>query len=376
MGIYIHIPFCSSKCRYCDFFSRVVNNDEVKANYVNALCKEIELQKKYLGTNKISTIYLGGGTPTVLKPSQLNRIFEAVFKVFDLQKDNEITIEVNPEDLTLQYLQDLKNYTPINRLSIGLQSFSDEELSFMNRKHSVETSQKAIENAQKTGFYNITGDLIFGLPSQTLEQWNYNLKKFIELNIPHLSAYSLTIEEGTVFGLWKKKKRITEIDEELSLKMYQKLIEKSEENNFQHYEISNFAKEGFIARHNFSYWTGEKYLGIGASAHSFDGKTRQWNVANIENYIKSIQQNLIPAEKETLTEADKFNEFILTGLRTYLGVKISRLEDEFADFYRQIRKNIEELENKGFVEKKDNHFVLTKNGKFVSDAIMSELMVV
>ncbi|MBN2662474.1 MAG: radical SAM family heme chaperone HemW [Bacteroidales bacterium] len=374
MGIYIHIPFCASKCRYCDFFSRVVNNEQDKDAYVDALCQEIKLQKNYLDTLKIDTLYFGGGTPSVLSIKQLERLFAAIFQVFELEKNNEITLEANPEDLNIFYLKNLKKYTPINRLSVGLQSFSDAELDFMNRKHSVETSILAIKNAQKTGFENITGDLIFGLPNQTLEQWNNNLKQFFELNIPHLSAYSLTIEEGTVFGLWKKNNKIKEVDEELSLKMYETLILEAEKKGYQHYEISNFAKDGFIAKHNSSYWTGQKYIGVGASAHSFNQKSRQWNVANIKQYIASIKNGIIPAEIEILSEKDKFNEYILTGLRTYNGLCLSKLELEFEQFYKKIKQTLFNFVNSNFIDFKNNRFILSSKGKFLSDAIMSDLI--
>lgn len=374
MGIYIHIPFCASKCRYCDFFSRVVNNEQDKDAYVDALCDEIKLQKNYLDTSKIDTIYFGGGTPSVLNIKQLERLFVAVLYNFELEKNNEITLEANPEDLSYSFLDDLKKYTPVNRLSVGLQSFSDNELSFMNRKHSAKTSIEAIKNAQKVGFENITGDLIFCLPNQTLEQWKKNLEQFFELNIPHLSAYILTIEEGTVFGLWKKKNKIKEVDEELSLKMYERLILEAEKQGFQHYEISNFAKDGFIAKHNSAYWTGQKYIGVGASAHSFNQKSRQWNVANIKQYIASIKNGIIPAEIEVLSEKDKFNEYILTGLRTYNGLTLSILEYEFEQFYTKIKQTLFNFVDSNLIDFKNDKFVLSSKGKFLSDAIMTDLM--
>ncbi len=376
MGIYIHIPFCSTKCHYCDFFSQATKNSQIIDDYVNVLCHEIILQKDYLGTKKINTIYIGGGTPTSLNIKQLNKIFTTIFEHFDLQTDNEITIEANPENLTKNFLKDLKSYTSINRLSIGLQSFLSAELLLMNRKHSAETSIEAVRNAQNVGFENITGDLIFGLPNQTLEQWNYNLDQFFALNIPHLSAYSLTIEEHTVFGYWKNKNRITETSDVLFKKMYEKLIEKAEKADFSHYEISNFAKKGFMAKHNSSYWTGQKYLGVGSSAHSFDQKSRQWNVANIKKYIKSVQNNVVPAETEQLTDTDRFNETILTGLRTYRGVDAVLLENKFARFYKQILPNLNDFKKKGFVKFIENHWILSPKGKFISDAIIAELIIV
>lgn len=376
MGIYIHIPFCATKCHYCDFFSRATKNSNTIEMYVDAVCREIALQKDYLENKKINTIYIGGGTPTVLNIRQISIIFESVFKYFDLQKNNEITIEANPENLSKEFIKELKNHTPINRLSIGLQSFLPNELSLMNRKHSVETSIKAITDAQNAGFDNITGDLIFGLPNQTPEQWILNLDKFFSLNIPHLSAYSLTIEENTVFGYWKNKNRISEISDDLFQEMYEKLIEKAEKAGYFHYEISNFAKKGYMAKHNFSYWTGQKYLGIGTSAHSFNQKSRQWNIANIKQYIASIQKGIIPAETETLTRSDKFNELILTGLRTYLGLDEVLLKTKFEDYYKIILPNLQNFSQNGVIELKNNRWILTPKGKFVSDAIMTELMVV
>ncbi len=375
-GLYIHIPFCSSKCRYCDFFSRVVNNEDSKSAYVAALCKEIELQKNYLGTKNINSVYFGGGTPSLLSIKQLNDIFTAIFKYFNLSENNEITLETNPEDLTKDFLHDLKKFTPVNRLSIGLQSFTDEELQFMNRKHSANTSLQAIKNAKSAGFSNITGDLIFALPNQTLDTWKYNLETFFSLDIPHLSAYNLTIEEDTVFGLWKRKNKIKEVKDDLSLKMYEILIETAKKNDFFHYEISNFAKKGYIAKHNFSYWTGEKYLGIGASAHSFNRNSRQWNIANINKYIEKIHKNIIPAEKEILTDNDKFNELIITGLRTYKGININKLKAYNSVYYNQISSIIKKYIDDNFLQKTDNHLILTKQGKFISDAIMSELLII
>lgn len=375
MGIYIHIPFCSSKCRYCDFFSRVVNNPETKQAYVDALCREIVLNKNYLESKKLSTIYFGGGTPSIITISQLQQIFKTISENFILSSDNEITLEANPDDLTKDFLQNLKNSTPINRLSIGVQSFFDDDLAFMNRKHSAQQAIDSIKNAQKVGFENITLDLIFSLPEMTKQRLIDNLKIFFDLNVQHLSAYNLIIEEGTIFGLWKKKGKLKELDDESSLNLYKLLIEKMEEKGYRHYEISNFAKPGNIAKHNFAYWAGESYLGIGTSAHSFNQKSRQWNIANINKYIESIQNSKIPAEMEVLSEIDRYNEFILTGLRTYLGISKKRLENDFSNFYLQIKNLINQFQTKELLVEKNEHYILTKKGKFVSDAIMSDLMI-
>lgn len=375
-SIYIHIPFCSSKCRYCDFFSRVVNNQHEKDRYVDAVCKEILLQEKYLASSEIKTIYFGGGTPSILPIKQIEKIFNSIYKHFIIEKDNEITLEANPEDLTEEYLNELKKHTPINRLSIGLQSFIDNELTFMNRKHSVNSSVKAVQNAKKAGFKNLTGDLIFGLPNQSLKNWQYNLQSFFDLKIPHLSAYSLTIEEGTVFGLWKKKNKISEVSDELSIKMYETLINEAEKNGYEHYEISNFAKKGYRAQHNYNYWTGKEYLGIGASAHSFDVNSRQWNVANIQQYIAQINKGKIPAEKEILSDKDKFNEFIITGLRTFDGIDFEKLIKHFSNFYPQIEKTLKSLLSEELLTLKNNKLSISDKGKFVSDSIMADLMII
>ncbi len=375
-GIYIHIPFCESKCNYCDFFARVVNNLETRQAYVDALCKEIELQKNYLKTKTIQTIYFGGGTPSVLSINQLQQIFKTIFKIFDLEKQHEITLEANPENLTKEYLEKLKDNTPVNRLSIGIQSFFDDDLLFMNRKHTAREAIDAVRNARRTGYENITVDLIYSLPNMTSQRLLGNLKQFFELGISHLSAYNLIIEEATVLGLWKKKGKIKELEDEQSLSLYKLLIEQMEAHGYEHYEISNFAKPNFLSVHNFSYWTGEKYLGIGAGAHSFDKKSRQWNIANIKKYIETIQKGEIPAEKETLSNEEKFNEFIMTGLRTYLGISEQRLSEEFREFYAQIRPQINNYLSNNFLYEKNGNFILTKEGKFISDAIMSDLMII
>lgn len=375
-GIYIHIPFCSSKCRYCDFFSRVVNSSQAKQEYVDALCGEIILRKDYFGTKIIKTIYFGGGTPSVLSISQIEQILKTIEQNFIIDQKNEITLEANPDDLTIEYLNTLKQKTSVNRLSVGVQSFSDANLKLMNRKHSAKDAISAIENAQKIGFENITIDLIFSLPEMTEQNLRDNLNIFFDLNIPHLSAYNLIIEDGTVFGLWKKQGKIKEQDDEKSLNQYKVLMEEMEKHGYLHYEISNFAKPEFIAVHNFSYWTAEKYLGIGASAHSFDGKARQWNIANIQKYITGINNSNPEIEQEILSETEKYNEFILTGLRTFIGINIKQLENEFSEYYLQVKNQIDEYLQKGLMFEKDKYLILSKEGKFISDSIMSDLMIV
>jgi oxygen-independent coproporphyrinogen-3 oxidase len=377
-GIYIHIPFCNSKCYYCDFYSKATKDIFIINKYVDALCNEIIFRKNYLQTQKIETIYFGGGTPSTLSIEQINKIFDCIFKNFKInKKENEITFEANPENLTQDYLSDLQRHTPINRLSIGVQSFFDDDLKFMNRKHSAKQAIQAIVDAQKAGFSNISADIIYGLPSMSISRLKKNLQQFFALNIPHLSAYHLTIEPNTVFGKWLQKGKIKEIDEIQSSKLFATLIELMDKNNFLHYEISNFAKNNFIAKHNFAYWTGEKYLGLGAAAHSYDGKSRQWNIANTKLYIDKIfnkQNDFFDIEK--LSEIDKFNEYIITHLRTYTGLNISELETKHKKFYLQIKNTIDDFFASEHLMKKNDNIILTNKGKLISDAIIADLMIV
>jgi len=374
-GIYIHIPFCSHKCRYCNFFSKVANNETIINSYIDALCVEIENNKNYLQNPKIETIYFGGGTPSVLKIDNLEKIFSTISKYFDISSLLEVTLEANPENLSQEYLNDLKKYTIVNRLSIGFQSFFDDELMFTNRKHTANKSVAVVNTAKSIGFENITGDLIYGLPFQTLDKWQKNLDIFFSLEVPHLSAYHLSIEEGTVFGMYQKKGKIVEIDEELSIKMYELLIETAEKNNFNHYEISNFAKNNFKSLHNSNYWKGVEYLGVGASAHSYNCKSRRWNISNIEKYIELISQKKSYSDEEFLSEKDFFNEFILTGLRTSEGINLNVLQNKNSNFYNQIKKELNQYISKGLVLVENGFLKLSKQGIFISDSIISDFII-
>ncbi len=374
-GIYIHIPFCSSKCYYCNFFSKQRFDENLIEKYVDSVCKEIQLQKKYLKTDKIQTIYFGGGTPSILNINHLVKIFDTINKFFDTNNLKEVTIEANPEDLNYKYLTDLKKFTLINRLSIGLQSFFQSDLDFMNRKHTAKQSVKAVELSKKTGFENISVDLIYGLPQMTLQTWSENLKKLFSLDVPHFSAYHLTIEEGTVFGVWQKKGKLKQIDDELSFKFFDLLINQAQKYNYKHYEISNFAKNNYLSLHNFAYWTGKKYLGIGTSANSYDKKSRQWNISNITQYINSLNNGKIPYEKEILSQTDIFNEYIITRLRIYKGLNKKILETKFPKYYKKIKPTLNDfIADKLIYEQKEN-FILSKKGKFLSDTIMRELII-
>ncbi len=374
-GIYIHIPFCKNRCFYCDFYTQILKNDEILNAYVNALLKELDLRKDYLGTKKIQTVFLGGGTPSVLKINQLQKIFKAIDKAFCLTQYNEITMEANPEDLTEEYLSLLREYTPVNRLSIGVQSFNDNELKFLNRKHNRKTALTALENSLKY-FDNVSVDLIFGFANQTAETWKNTLITAVKSGARHISAYSLMIEEGSIFYVLMQKGKKLTLNEEKSFQLFELLLDIMKSNAFWHYEISNFALKGYYSWHNWGYWTGKKYLGLGASAHSFDGKSRQWNIANYKIYIQSLEKGIIPAEKEILSEKDKFNEYLLTRLRTFKGIDTKYVSEHFRNFWQQALPTVNRLLKQQLLQQKNNRIFLTTEGFYQSDAIIRELMAV
>ncbi len=372
-GIYIHIPFCKKICYYCDFyFSLNLSN---KAAFVEALLLEIEDRKTYLNHQKIKTVYFGGGTPTVLTINEIKLIFETLQKYHDLSEVTEITLEANPDDLTVEYLEALKQ-TPINRLSIGIQSFFDDDLRTMNRRHLAYDAELCVKNAQKLGFNNITIDLIYGLPTLTLDKWKTNIHKALSLNIQHISAYHLTIEKQTAFNKFVKNGTLQLPSEEQSEQQYEILVETLKQNGFVHYEISNFALPGFEAVHNSSYWKQIPYIGFGPSAHSFDGKSRQWNVSNNLKYISLLGSKQNYFEVEYLTKKDCFNEYILTSLRTIWGVDIEYLKNTFPEKYCSIFiAKMESYVLQGNAVKLGNSIVLTNKGMFISDAILADVFV-
>jgi len=373
-GIYIHIPFCKQKCYYCDFFS-VVGFKE-KGNFVKSLLKEIDIQKNYLGNASVDTIYFGGGTPSSLDIEEVKAILDKLHSTFNISSDAEITFEANPEDLEYGYLPDLKELG-INRLSIGIQSFNDDDLLFMNRKHSSEQAIKSVERAIKAGFTNISIDLIYGFPNLDLERWKSNLEIALSLPITHISAYHLTIEERTVFSHYLKKGIITEMDEEDSVEQFSLLIEMAEKSGFIQYETSNFAKDNMISKHNSNYWKQVPYLGLGPSAHSYNGESRQWNVSLVNKYIDGIEANNPEFEKEIIDDNMAYNEYILTSLRTMWGIDLEYVKERFsADKYNFLLSEIENQIELKHLKLTDNKAVLTKKGLFVSDAIMSDLMII
>jgi len=327
-GIYIHIPFCKQKCSYCDFhFS---TNLQHKSNLIQAINKELEIRKDEIST-PLETIYFGGGTPSILSEIELESIFETIYKNYSTKNLKEITLEANPDDLNKEKLNFLKS-TPINRFSIGVQSFFEEDLKLMNRAHNAQEAETSIKLAQDFGFENITIDLIYGSTTTTNEMWKQNLQKAIELNVPHISSYALTVEEKTILDHQIKKGITKPVDEDRQNEQFQLLVDTLTSNDFIQYEISNFGKEEYFSLHNSNYWKGIHYLGIGPSAHSYNGKTRAWNIANNSKYIQTINENKLPQEIEVLNEVEQFNEMIMIGLRTIYGIDLNRINSEVSTF--------------------------------------------
>ncbi|GGE98044.1 oxygen-independent coproporphyrinogen-3 oxidase [Chishuiella changwenlii] len=372
-GIYIHIPFCKHKCSYCDFhFS---TNLQLKSQLVEAINKELVIRKDEL-TQSLETLYFGGGTPSILSEKELNSIFETIYKNYSTHNIKEITLEANPDDLTQEKLNFLKS-TPINRFSIGVQSFFEEDLRLMNRAHNSQEAESSIKLVQDTGFDNITIDLIYGSSTTTNEMWMKNLQKAIALDIPHISSYALTVEEKTVLDHQIKSGKTKPINDERQNEQFQILIDTLSDNGFIQYEISNFGKENYFSQHNSNYWKGISYLGIGPSAHSYDGKTRAWNIANNAKYIKSLEQNLLSHEVEVLNKVDIFNEMIMIGLRTIYGIDLNRLENEFPNYLKDyFNTEIELLIEEKLVEKQANKIILKPEAKFFADGIASRLFYV
>ncbi|NLZ95011.1 MAG: radical SAM family heme chaperone HemW [Bacteroidales bacterium] len=371
-GIYLHIPFCKSRCIYCDFFTST--NETEMDSYVQALCKEIVLRKDELANCSVKTIYFGGGTPSRLKRNHFEQIFEAINVNYKLSAEMEITIETNPDDLSHSYVNMLQDL-PFNRISIGIQSFDDQELKFLSRRHDANGAIEAVRYCQEKGFYNISIDLMYGLPNQTLAIWKRNLQQAIELNIQHVSAYHLIYEEKTRLYSLLQAGKVNPIDEDSSLEMFGVLIDTLTEAGFEHYEISAFAKQGFISQHNSSYWTGLKYLGFGPSAHSFDGEHRWWNVSSLPKYIAGINNSTPNVEMENIDHTTKYNEYIITGLRTSWGIDLNVLKINFGDeLYDYFLKNAQRYFNLNYLKRESSNVTLTHKGIFISDGIMSDLM--
>lgn len=371
-GIYLHIPFCHQACYYCDFhFSTLLKH---KQALVDSLVKEIDLRKNYfLPQQQISTIYFGGGTPSVLDELELKLIFEALHRNFNLSKVLEITFEVNPEDVNVENLVLWKSFG-INRLSFGIQSFNNDILNFLNRKHSREQAINAVELAKKRGFDNFSIDIIYGIPGLSMEIFEEQLQLLVSLDVPHVSAYCLTIEPKTVFGNQLKKGQFKPIEDEEAEQQYFFMLEFLAKNGIEQYEISNFSKHDYYSKHNSSYWKQESYLGIGPSAHSYNGEERSWNVSNNTVYINSVSKEILPLEREYLSKIQKVNEYILTGLRTIWGIDLKQIErqvskEQFVFFIDQVEK----FKNQLLVNVHTNILRLTKEGTWMADGIASDL---
>ncbi len=369
-GIYIHIPFCKQACHYCDFhFSTSLKK---KDDLINALVNELRLRKDEFKNTTVETIYFGGGTPSLLLNAELQSIIDSVYDNYRVIESPEITLEANPDDLSHQRIKDLAN-TSINRLSIGIQSFFEDDLKLMNRAHNAKEAKACLEEAIKH-FDNISLDLIYGIPEASNEQWLQNVEIALSYNIPHISSYALTVEPKTALKSFIDKGIIKDVDDKQSHEQFQLLKERLEAEGFIHYELSNFGKEGCFSKNNSAYWQGKSYLGIGPSAHSFNGKQRGWNVRNNTRYIKAIQNNELPIEIETLTQTDQYNEYIMTGLRTIWGVSLDKVEKEFGALYKDyLIEQSDVFINQHLLYIDDEHLRVTKKGQFLSDGIASEL---
>jgi oxygen-independent coproporphyrinogen-3 oxidase len=371
-GIYIHIPFCKVFCNYCDFYS-ITDNSEIES-LVQAVMLETAMQRRYLDGETVETIYLGGGTPSLLTAGQTGQMISAIRNNFSVSDDPEITVEVNPDDVYEGYFSELAG-AGVNRVSLGVQSWNDKRLKYLGRRHDAGQSAKALQLAFKEGIVNVSADLIYGIPGMTTGDLKHDLEETFAFPVTHLSAYHLTIEEGTRFGKMKKEKKLIEPEEEISNAMFTLLGNICREKGFIHYEISNFAREGYISRHNSAYWKQVPYLGLGPSAHSFNRTSRQWNVSDVKKYIRSVNSGKVPFEKEELDKLTIFNEYVMTSLRTIWGIDLELVE---AYYDKELHDYLVNLSGKyiryGLMHREKNTLVLTDQGRMISDNIIAELL--
>ena len=374
-GIYIHVPFCKQACHYCDFhFSTQLGKKEAM---VGAIVKELELRKPEVD-NEVETIYFGGGTPSVLSNDEIERLIQAVHDNYKVTDHPEITLEANPDDLvssrvkSRDFFLEYKN-AGINRLSIGIQSFYDEDLKLMNRAHNAEEAEQCIKEATKY-FDNITIDLIYGIPGMDNERWKANIQKALDFGLPHISSYALTVEPRTALKKFIEKGVVPDVDDEQAQEQFYILVDMLEVAGFVNYEISNFGKPGFFSKNNTAYWLGKKYVGVGPSAHSFDGKQRSWNIRNNPTYIKKINEGELPSEIETLSTTDRYNEYVMTGLRTIWGVNLDRVALEFGENYlKYLKQQSAKFLEQDLLILANGKLLTTKKGKFLADGIASDL---
>lgn len=370
-GIYIHIPFCKQKCHYCNFYSlaSIKYIDDV----VKAIGKELVLAKNYLQTKSVSTIYFGGGTPSLLSLKHLEYIFGVIEKNYIVDADAEITLEANPDDLNKEKIKGLLK-TPINRLSIGVQSFYDEELKYLNRSHSSKTAQNVIHRVRDAGIENLTIDLIYGIPVSTDESWRSNLQMCFDMKIPHISCYALTVEPNTALDVFIRNKKMKPVSDEKIINQFNILTAAIKKQGYQQYEISNFCRDKQYAKHNTGYWFGEPYLGVGPSAHSYNTISRRWNIANIISYLSSIEKGDIPFDEEVLDEKQRYDEYIMTRLRTQWGVALQALQNDFGTAKKEFfNKKISKFITSGHIIDSGDVFTFSDKGKLISDHVISEL---
>ena len=371
-GIYIHIPFCAKRCLYCDFFSST--DMQFKTPYIQAIIREMELRKDYIDNEPIETIYFGGGTPSQLGEKDFEKIFDAINRIFDTSQCQEITLEANPDDMTPEYVASLQKL-PFNRISMGVQSFQEKDLRFLNRRHNREQAIRAVALCKEHGISNINIDLIYGLPGQTLDEWSLNLEEAILLDVPHISAYHLIYEERTALYKLLKEGGITPVDEELSVSLFSTLINRLTKAGYLHYEISNFARPGYISQHNSSYWLGKKYIGIGAAAHSYNGSNRLWSVSSLPLYLKGIATETPAVEIEELDENTQYNDFIITRLRTMWGIQLQKIKELFGEEkWNYLKQQAEPYLQQDLLNLQNETLKLSKKGIFISDGIMSDLL--
>lgn len=373
-GIYIHIPFCRKRCHYCDFFKSTDLSQ--KARLLEGLKKELQSRAPELVSEEINTIYFGGGTPSVLLIDELKDLLNIIYQNYQVAENAEITLEANPDDLSQAILSALKQIG-FNRLSMGVQSFSEADLKLMNRRHGVMQAVQSVKWAKTAGFSNISIDLIYGLPKQTIEEWERNVRIAVELDVQHVSAYNLTYHEGTVFYEQLKKGILKELPDELSLQQFEMLVKILKEAGFEHYEISNFCKPGLYSQHNSSYWKSRKYLGIGPSAHSYDLASRRWNVSSISKYLEGLENDQPYFETEILTEQDRYNDFIITGLRTVWGISEEYIQATFSlEYFNHFLKMKAKYLQSGQLTCNSGTTSISPEGLFISDKIMADFMVV
>ena len=368
-GIYIHIPFCKQACHYCDFhFSTTMKH---KTRMVDALCAEIELRKEEID-DEIHTIYFGGGTPSLLTSEEIERIIDEVRLHYQVTQYPEVTLEANPDDLSESVITNLAE-SSVNRLSIGIQSFFEEDLKLMNRAHNAEEALRSIE-LTKANFDNYSIDLIYGIPEMTEERWLQNLRKALAFDVPHISCYALTVEPKTALKKFIEKGIVAPVDDEMAQKHHDILVAETEKKGLDNYEFSNFGKPGFYSENNMAYWHGETYLGIGPSAHSYNGTSRSWNVANNAKYMAAIEEHSLPLEREVLSQVDRYNEYVMTRLRTMWGISLQEVEEYFgSDYQEYLLKQAENHISQELLLLDEDFLIVTKKGKFLSDGIASDL---